>query len=322
MLLFCSLLQIFLILLHHIMIYDFYYIFFKDFINYNKLFNFSAEEIFIILKVIIHNFRLTMNLSKKKKRNIIKIIKNRIKKKYIIEQLYGNKCHICGEFDTKIHLRTFDFSHFNSKKKKIDASSLFDTKSCSEIVKTLKDEVGAYICSNCHSVFDMEYLELINEIYDDKELIEKIKTDYHKIKMKFTAISDKMINNVKDPLKKTINITGNYKNYLFAIYYLSNQGIDITKKSIANYLGVDYDAVKSFFLRHRNFLEKYINFPYGNPTIYSLKIKGLKLISEIEYFINFYQTFQLEECINCNFNVRKKCIANSSNQCSHPIIKN
>ncbi len=301
---------------HHMMIDDFYYFFFEDFISFKDLFEFSAEEIYIILRIVVDNFRLTMNLSKDKKRVIRQRIKNRIKKKYIIEQLYGNKCHICGEFNTKMHIRSFDFCHQNPEKKTVNASSLFDTYSCSEIVKILRKENGAYLCSNCHTVYDMEYLNLINEIYDSKELIEKVKEDYHRTRMNFSTISDVMVDKVKDPLKKSINIRGQYKKYLLAIYNLSKKNIKITKKSISNHLGLDYSAVKSFFLRHRNFLENYINFSNGKPTFYSLKTKGKKLISKIEYFKNLYQSFQLEDCVNCNFNVRDKCIANSPNQCS------
>ncbi|MHA1489722.1 MAG: hypothetical protein ACTSRI_08705 [Promethearchaeota archaeon] len=260
-----------------------------------------------------------MNLPNDNKKIIRRRIKNRIKKKYIIEHLYGNNCHICNEFNTKMHMRTFDFCHQNPDNKTVNASSLYDTLSCSEIVEFLRSEHGAYICSNCHTVYDMKYFDLIDDIYDNQETAEKIKEDYHNVRRSFTPITRSMIRNVANPLKKSILITKNYEKYIIAIDDLSNQSIDATNNIISNKLGIDYSGVKSFFLRHRDFLKHYIDFFYGNPTRYTLNSLGEALVFLINYFNDYYSSLELDECKECSLNTGERCSATAPNQC--PLIK-
>ena len=304
---------------HHMMINDHYFDYFKYFINFRNLFSLNAEEIHILLRIIVDNFRITMNLTKVRKRMIRQRIKNRIKKKYIIEKLFGKKCSICGEFNTKKHIRTFDFCHQDPQVKTVQASTLFNSYSCSEIAEILRKERGAYICSNCHTVYDMDYYNVIDEIYDNKEIVKNVKDDYHKLRINFTPISKTMVRNVKDPLQKIIVIKENIINYFTTIYELSQKNINATNKTISNYLGVDYSAVKSFFLRRRTFLENYLDFPYGRPIIYTLNHRGKFFVSLINYFKQYYRSLELDECQDCNLNSKKECLANNPDECS--IIK-
>lgn len=303
---------------HHLMIHDFYFHYFKYFITWEKLFSLSAEEIHILVRIIVDNFRLTMNLSKTRKKNIRQKIKNRIKKKYIIDILNKDVCPTCGEFNIKKHIRAFDFCHLYPNKKLIAANSLFDSYSCSEIVEILRKEDGGFICTNCHSVLDMEYFNILDAIYDDKKIAEKTRQDHLHIKRKFIPISKKMVEKVGDPLKKEIKIRGNYIKYLNVIYELSKNSITASNNSISDNLKIGYQGVKTFFLRRRKLLEQYVNFNSGRQTTYSLNKRGMQFISLIHSFRNYYRSLELDECKSCILNMGKNCSATQPNQC--PII--
>ncbi|TFG17071.1 MAG: hypothetical protein EU531_04390 [Promethearchaeota archaeon] len=269
----------------------------------------------------MESFRLTKNLSKARKRSIRMRIKNRIKKKYLIETLYGNKCLICGEFNTKDHIRTFNFCYVDPRRKTCQASDLFNTYTCSEIADILEKEKGVYICSNCHTVLDMDYYDIIEDIYDSEEIIKKVKDDYHRVKNRIEKISKISLQNIKDPLTKNkiFAIRENVIVYFNAIYELSQENINITNKSISKKSGIDYSGVKSFFFRRRDFLKRYINFDIGSPTIYKLTQKGENFVSLINYFRRHFQTLELNECVDCKYRRENECIANKPDQC--PFIK-
>ncbi len=161
----------------------------------------------------------------------------------------------------------------------------------------------------------MEYFDAINEIYDDKELAEKVKADYYHVRKNFIPISKIENQNIGNPLDKTINIKGNYKKYLFAIQDLTNQSIDATKKSISSKIGVKYSAVKSFFSRHKYFLMQYIDYSLGTPVKYFLNQRGNELAELINHFIDYYTSLQLKECANCELNDKGICNVISTNQC-------
>jgi len=189
-----------------------------------------------------------------------------------------------------------------------------------EIVNILKNDIGGFLCTNCHSVLDMEYLRVIDKIFDNEKICEKTRKNYLRVKKNFNLISDEMIKRVGNPLKKDVVIRGSYIKYLGAIYKLSKKGSVATNKTISNLLNIKYAGVKTFFLRRREFLEQYVNFDFGRPTQYSLNIRGTKLVSLINYFRNYYCSLEFDKCENCIFNKRFKCIATQPNQC--PIIVN
>jgi hypothetical protein len=304
---------------HHLMIDDYYFQHFNHFINFDKLFSFSAEEIHLLLRVVVDNFRLTKNLSNERKSTIRYRITTRIKKKYIIETLYGKKCILCGEFNTEKHLRSFNFCHQDSSVKTVQASYLFHTNSLPEIADLLRKEKGAYLCSNCHTLYDMEYYNVIDEIYDNKEVSNRVKDDYLDICNRFKPISKTMVRKVKDPLMKTIKIRDNFISFITVIYEFNKANIDATNEMISNHLSVNYSGVKSFFFKRRDFLKRYVNFSYGKPTKYSLNDKGRNLVRLLNYFIQYYRALELDECQDCDLNSEDGCKANHSNEC--PLIK-
>ncbi len=116
----------------------------------------------------------------------------------------------------------------------------------------------------------------LKEIIYRPDLKSSMKEFYNPVEINFSRLFGYLYNIVD-------NIKHEDQKFLkrFSKYSCLDLLRESTEKSISNYLGLEYSAVKSFFLRHRNFLEEFIIFSNGKPTIYSLKIKGEKLISKI-----------------------------------------
>jgi len=62
-----------------------------------------------------------------------------------------------------------------------------------------------------------------------------------------------------------------------------------------------------------------VNFDIGRPTKYKLTQKGKKLLSLIKYFQRYFQSLELNECVDCNFRIENECIATKPDEC--PYIK-
>ena len=78
-------------------------------------------------------------------------------------------------------------------------------------------------------------------------------------------------------------------------------------------------GVKSFFFKRRDFLEHYVNFNPGRPTKYSLNDKGRNLVNLLNYFKQYYRSFKLEECNECELDSEDGCLAKRFDEC--PLIK-
>lgn len=163
---------------HHHMLNDKYFTYFKYLINWENIpkrfpqdiFSLSAELIHILIKVSINNFHKTKHKLRGKKKEIKRRIVHYLKKRYIIRS-YGIYCPTCGEFSIIEHLPVFHFMHFSKENKTVNASDLYSSYSCSEIAQILKQEMGMYICSNCHTIFDYEKFHLLDKIYEDKNIV-------------------------------------------------------------------------------------------------------------------------------------------------------
>ena len=106
-----------------------------------------------------------------------------------------------------------------------------------------------------------------------------------------------MVKDLRNPLKKYISniaIRATYVKYLEAINDLSNKSNLPTNKTISDKIGVSYSAVKSFFLRHDDILKIFINYSYGNPTVYSLNDEGIKIIRLMRYFKHYYSSLKFK----------------------------
>ena len=274
---------------HHHMLHDSYFNYFNYLINWENLFSLPAELIHLLIRTSVENHRLTRNLPIKSKKEIRRRIKSYIKKRYIIERIYGEFCPTCVEFNTKKHLSAFHFNHEDKKTKNIEASNLYSLHSCSEIVKILEQERGGYICSNCHTVIHYEKFHLLDEIYENKNVVKRILEDYNSVSKNFTIIhyNSALVGN---PLKKTFKITESIERYLTAIYEITKSGYDVTVYTLAEYLKISSSSISNYFYRKKNVITQYIDIIARRPTKYVLNKYGGEIISLIYHFRDYYNS--------------------------------
>ncbi len=292
---------------HHQIKHSKYYKYFRHLINWKDIFSLPAQLIHILIRISVNYYHKTKNSSKEKKRSARDSIISFLKKRYNFEQIYEEKCPTCREFNIKEHLPGFDFNHIDehhfhenpyildSQRSYIHSAAhlYYKAYTCSEIAKALEFENGGYICKNCHKVMDYSsiHLQLLEEIYD-KAHMKEITNDYNLVKKRFKIYRYK--ESIGDPLKKDREVNESYERYLDAIYKLSQQGQEITHKSLANYLSIKRHAVfqylknnKSFF---REFIEVNIGIGHGHgPTEIFLTEQGKQYIELMYYFRDYYK---------------------------------
>ena len=281
---------------HHNLHHSKYFKYFKYLINWNDIYSVSPILIHLIIRISVNSFYLTKNLPKDLKKNIRRSILINLKKRYIIDTLYSGKCPICEEFLAKNHLPVFQGHHENEQYKKHEVSYLFRTGlSCSEIVKILKAEHVGFICGNCHTVIqNFRDFSILNQIYDNEEIINKIHDDYDRVLNKFKPIKDEN-SLIKDPFSKNPLINDNVIRYLFAIYKIFKNGDEINTNTLSIYLGVSSRAVRHFFYDRYNLLNPFINIWQKKPKTlkkYSLTDYGKKTIALLQHFRNYYGSLQ------------------------------
>jgi len=279
---------------HHEVLHDEYYNYFKYLINWENIFSLPAEMIHILIVISVDNFHKTKSLPYKSKNYIKSRIVKKLKKRYIIEYFYGEICHTCEEFSTKEHLPAFHYHHKDDRIKSCNASDLYDTNSCSEIVRILSQEKGGYICANCHTVISYKYIHLINKIYENKNDVKRILDDYNNVLEKFTLIHK--IEGIRTPLRKKsshFNERG-FVRYLDAVYELINSGREATTPALMNYMGLNDSSIFGFFRRWKSGLfNQYVKITAGKSRIphkYILTDIGETSISLIHHFRDYYSS--------------------------------
>ncbi|TFG10158.1 MAG: hypothetical protein EU535_08490 [Promethearchaeota archaeon] len=255
------------------------------------IFSLSPELIHVLIRISVDHFSKTKNKSISSKDNIRVEIVRLLKKRYVIEITYGESCHICGEFNTKEHIYSFQFCHIKEDKKTVDFSKLSKYYSCSKIAKILEQEEGGFVCSNCHTVFHFKkYIPLLDKIYDDKNMIKKVLNDYKYVHDRFALFYK--TKDIRDPLKQSMRISDSFETYLIAISEILSSGQVVTNSSLANYL--DYansNAPIKFFNRNKEIMRNYVYInKIGKETKYSLTNKGKEAISLMNYFKKYYSS--------------------------------
>ena len=281
---------------HHNMLNDKYFTYFKYLINWENIperfpqdiFSLSAELIHILIKVSINNFHKTKHKPRGKKKEIKRRIVHYLKKRCIIRS-YGIYCPTCGEFSIIEHLPVFHFMHFSKENKTVNASDLYSYYSCSEIAQILEQEMGMYICSNCHTIFDYEKFHLLDKIYEDKNIVKEIFDDYNDVSRKIRPFHS--TSSIGDPLKKSSLISSEIEQYLTAIYEISKSGRHVTHYTLADYMGIHPTSVFNFFNRN-DIIRQYVNIKIGRanyPSKYILNKEGREAISLISHIRDYYR---------------------------------
>ena len=271
--------------------------------QYKDIFDLPAEIIHILAYICVEAF-YQGNISKRD----VKEIKNRliykIKKRYIIDLLYGGVCPVCKEFNSNDHLRAIDYNHLyelknltpeeREKRKENRLISLYKKYSCSEVVREMQKKYhkGGYVCHNCHTVIHTD-LELAAKIYDDPNVFKKIRKDKEDA---IKIYKQNLIHNtelIKNPLKSEIVKFKAFMKYLIAIFRIMEEKGEVSTVDLANEMGKnDSSTIRSFFRRRKSNLEKYGTIVFGdskNPTRFFMNEEGKNLIKLIFYFKSYYE---------------------------------
>ena len=276
---------------HHTILHDEYYRLFGYLISWERIFSLPPEIIHILIRISVENLKRTKNLSIDKKKEIRRYIRKKLRKRYVVELVHGTYCPACGEFNTKEHLTAFHFNHENKKRKSINASDLYDLP-CSKIVQILEKERGGYLCSNCHSVIHYDkYIPLLDKIFKDNNVVNKILEDYERVSKKFTVISS--IKLIRDPLKTSKKNYDSLERYLTVIHEISKSGLVVITSALADYLKISISPVHNFFRNWGVFIRRYVNIIVGqgsSQSRYILTDEGKEIISLIYHFKNYYKS--------------------------------
>jgi len=249
---------------------------FKEIIIRKDIFHSTPDQIHKQIMKFIKNH----SYSKNKKNHIQSSYKRQIirwlKKRYIIENLYGGTCIGCGEVSIN-DLPVYDIHHRllnNEDNIRWNGISNF---SCSDIAELLIKENCVMLCSNCHQLIHAtRFIANIDEIFDESSLKLEIRGILNVI---LTNIQSFRFPNIKieDLFIKEIPYGEAWKNYLITINdIIKGKGENIfTNIEIADKLGVIPASVDPFLRKLRNMklvilLKRNIN----TPSIYALTENG------------------------------------------------
>ena len=98
---------------------------------------------------------------------------------------------------------------------------------------------------------------------------------------------------MENPLEKTTRNNINLENYLYAIYNISNSGIEVTNEVLAQYLNIKNTGSVWRYLNKNKVIKKFINVgvkEYHRFSKYSLNNKRVKAIYLLEHFKEYYNS--------------------------------
>jgi len=172
------------------------------------------------------------NTKAKVKTEIYRAIKGYIKKKYVIEYLFGTKyvCPICQKANINDHLVCFDAHHTNidllKKIEKIEFGREYGRKSIPWLIKNVIKQECIFICSNCHAMINTTtYRDFSLNILKNKKDADHIKAFYdkldEKVRIKRKKILEfKNISEFPNPLQMIFSYGKALDEKLVCIYYL------------------------------------------------------------------------------------------------------
>ena len=248
-----------------------------------NLFNKTAIKI----NNLVREFTNTIPLNKRPYRKNSKlnyIIKKWIRKRYVIENLFKGRCVGCGKIIVDDNLPSGHLHHLKPKilkiKSKWDDIAHLD---CEEIIKIIRKEKCVFLCSNCHTLIETEFDELVDKITDNVELIRKVKITFNTIQINifnFEVFKDDV--SLQSPLKKPIK-----RKWMIDLlkihYYLEKKHSTIFNINLlVNNLGDTYHALGSMVRRltKKGYIKIAKNF--GHQKRYMITLSGIEKAKEIE----------------------------------------
>jgi len=279
---------------------------FKNIIEMEDLFEYSAEKIdeLIDKSILKHpSFKNRLNDKKKIRDHITaKVqIKTFIKKRFVIENIYGGKCIGCGKNLQQIELPSYDFHHFDKIREKFIRWRDISGKSLDEIIKILIDNNAICLCANCHRmIHSFRFVKNVREILG-KKYEDSVKKDYKTIQNNVKNFSFSKVH-FNDPLKKLFEIPLNemWIKYLIHIYEIVKLKKEnrFTADDLAHSMNLSRDTV---YARLKTLLDKgFIELlnPDAYQHEYILKKEGKEFIKKYINSLDEPQKRQFKNLLN------------------------
>ncbi len=263
----------------------------------------SAEDIIKSIDLVIAGYLLT-NDGKEKQRSLTnykssvkQLIQEKVKKRDVIEQLYGENytCIGCSKTSIKENLKAFDFHHTNPNLfDKDNPKTIFGTimrkSSVKEMIGKLIEEECICLCSNCHIMlnacqFEDNVERIIGESYKDelKEYYENLHRNVKSATDRIKQIKEYLKTN-EIPIHDTLKVMFHkkketWKRNLIQVYIITNYATnDFTNEEISKYLGFNkrwFDKQKKELFDRGLISVKRASKKNGYFNRYSLTTKGV-----------------------------------------------
>ena len=226
----------------HILERAFVYQKFNDFILKNNLFQYSPEELEEKIDYLIYNHFETNERVSRNPQYISDAkfkIKIWIKKRIIIEELYGGKCIGCRNISVQDNLPAFNFHHLimdhQGKKTNWRDIKRYDIK---DIVNLLHNESCVCLCANCHRMYHNINFKRNIDIILSKDKAREAKLIFEYISSNLKDFQFKKIE-IRDPFQKKIKYGEIWKEYLANLFILANKKRTriIISSELPEYLG-------------------------------------------------------------------------------------
>jgi len=292
---------------------------YKDLILTNDLFKFSQEEIENLIDETLENVR------NDKKSKLKYLLKRWLRKRYVVETLYGKNCLGC---DTNIinNLPNIIFHHIDESLKKHTWRDLraLDSK---DIIEILIKENCLAMCSNCHATLHSKFNENISEILRTivpNEVISEVHKYFSKLEQKISEKMNKFVENnlhneeYSSPLKYEIVPTDIWKLKTLKLFeFLNKNDINefrIKEASIPfnNHYHRTYELIQR--LKEQIFIKE-VQKKDNTQMYFQFTERGIKTIEE---FQEIYKE-KLKE-IQGNTKILQEGIANTSRRLENDDI--
>ncbi|MBN1215342.1 MAG: hypothetical protein JXA99_07835 [Candidatus Lokiarchaeota archaeon] len=246
------------------------------------------------------------NTLAKIKLDIKRAILGFLKKKYVIEYLFGSDytCPICKNVNINDHLTCFEAHHTNldllRDLKKIEFGQKYSHKSVSWLIKNLIIQECIFICSNCHAMINStnyrdNFLIILKDQADAKIVKDYYKILKLKIELKTNIILDwkrRLKNNeiiISNPFQLVFGMGEAIDEKIMCIYYINkifpkDENINYFNANVFNFIlgrsHTHFNNYKNLLIKNGYIENKKEKFRY-NQKFFKITYKGKEKAEEI-----------------------------------------
>ena len=271
-----------------------YFIEFQKLLNKFDLLDYSAEE---IDELINHTINSNQNLHQFKdyKRTIKIQIKQYLRKRFILEQLFSGKCVGCGNITINDYLPALELHHLYPEKKK-SFSSWRDlaNQDCSTTIEQIIKENVICLCSNCHTIIRSKLHLYIEDVIEDRIFRDIYLKTFNTIISKIKSFNYNITQvDIRSPLRLKFSQNDFWKIRLMQIYlFLKKNNLSVLKvTNLVDLLNQDKSSIRFFLDRLISLLflhkSRESTFPFDN--YYKITDLGYNVVEKLK--ISYQKTY-------------------------------